>query len=205
LPVAARRSMPPFHHEHDQKNTQSCLNLMIQLPNATPHPTTLNPTPLPSSHWLLCLKMTIQRTNLACRCSALHAPFHHEHDQKITQSCLNLTIQLPNATPHPTNSHPTPLPSSHWLLCLKMTIQRTNRACRCSALHAPFHHEHDQKITQSCLNLMIQLPNATPHPTNSHPTPLPSSHWLLCLKMTIQRTNLACRCSALHAPFPPRT
>jgi hypothetical protein len=68
----------------------------------------------------------------------------------------------------------------------------------------PSNHENDQNTTQPCLNLMIQLPNATPHPTTSHPTPPSRSHWLLCLKMTIQRTNHASRCSELHAPFPPR-
>ena len=66
------------------------------------------------------------------------------------------------------------------------------------------HPGNDQSTTHLSSTAMIQLLSTTPHPATSHPTPPSSFHWLLCLKMTIQRTNLACRCSALHAPFQPR-
>ena len=157
--------MPPFHHENDQNTTQPCLNLMIQLPNATPHPTTSHLTPPSSSHWLLCLKMTIQRTNLTCRCSELHAPFPPRKRPKNRPILLNRHDSTPQHYPTPIHFKSSTSFMCSWLLGSRKTSQRTaiTHRCRCSRTPPPAEKKpkHHPILFDCCRN-------STPQ---SHPTP----------------------------------
>jgi hypothetical protein len=102
---------------------------------------------------------------VAARCSM--PTRHQERDQRTGPSSSIVMIQLPNTTPHPFASNPTPLSCAHWFWAPEKTLngQPLPIVARCS--RTPHHQKKDQSTTQSCSIIVIQLHNTTPHLSTS--------------------------------------